>query len=133
MDNLIYPVFDPSGQVRRMAILGTDITERRRAEQVIQESENKYRALARNLPVGVVAHAPDTSILFSNSMAQELLGLTEDQMLGKTAIDPAWCFIGEDGRRQALDEYPVNRALSTWKEISAPRKVERTGIPQSGV
>jgi dihydropyrimidinase len=28
---------------------------------------------------------------------------------------------------------PVNRALSTWKDITSPRKVERTGIPQSGV
>ena len=28
---------------------------------------------------------------------------------------------------------PVNRALSTWKELTAPRIVERTGIPQSGV
>jgi dihydropyrimidinase len=28
---------------------------------------------------------------------------------------------------------PVNRALSTFKEITAPRKVERSGIPQSGV
>ena len=27
----------------------------------------------------------------------------------------------------------VNRALSTWKELVAPRKVERTGIPASGV
>lgn len=28
---------------------------------------------------------------------------------------------------------PVNRALSTWKEITAPRKVERSGIPATGV
>ena len=28
---------------------------------------------------------------------------------------------------------PVNRALSTWKEITAPRKIERTGIPATGV
>jgi len=28
---------------------------------------------------------------------------------------------------------PVNRALSRWKELTAPRKVERTGIPASGV
>ncbi|MCB1491435.1 MAG: amidohydrolase family protein, partial [Rhodobiaceae bacterium] len=27
----------------------------------------------------------------------------------------------------------VNTALSTWKELTAPRKVERTGIPASGV
>ena len=28
---------------------------------------------------------------------------------------------------------PVNRALSTWKEITAPRKVQRSGIPATGV
>jgi dihydropyrimidinase len=28
---------------------------------------------------------------------------------------------------------PVNRALSTWKELTAPRPVTRTGIPASGV
>ncbi|WP_421872157.1 dihydropyrimidinase [Pararhizobium sp.] len=27
----------------------------------------------------------------------------------------------------------VNKALSTWKDITAPRKVQRTGIPASGV
>ncbi len=34
----------------------------------------------------------------------------------------------------AREPYPaVNRALSTWKELTAPRKVERSGIPASGV
>ena len=28
---------------------------------------------------------------------------------------------------------PVNRALSSWKALTAPRPVERTGIPASGV
>ncbi len=27
----------------------------------------------------------------------------------------------------------VNKALSQWKEVMAPRKVERSGIPASGV
>ena len=27
----------------------------------------------------------------------------------------------------------VNKALSQWKEVTAPRKVQRTGIPASGV
>lgn len=30
-------------------------------------------------------------------------------------------------------ENPVNAALSTWKELAAPRKVKREGIPASGV
>ncbi|MDB5506226.1 MAG: Dihydropyrimidinase [Devosia sp.] len=28
---------------------------------------------------------------------------------------------------------PINRALSQWKEISSPRKIDRTGIPATGV
>ena len=38
------------------------------------------------------------------------------------------------GRFVAREPFPaVNAALSKWKEITAPRKVERTGIPASGV
>ena len=42
----------------------------------------------------------------------------------------------EQGHGKFVGRQPmgaVNRALSQWKEITAPRKVERTGIPQSGV
>ena len=38
------------------------------------------------------------------------------------------------GRYVAREPFQaVNKALSTWKELTAPRKVERTGIPASGV
>ena len=42
----------------------------------------------------------------------------------------------EEGHGKFVKRPPVtavNKALSQWKEISAPRKVERTGIPASGV
>ncbi|MEX2518867.1 MAG: dihydropyrimidinase [Paracoccaceae bacterium] len=42
----------------------------------------------------------------------------------------------QPGRGEFVAREPfqaVNRALSTWKELTAPRKVERTGIPASGV
>ena len=41
-----------------------------------------------------------------------------------------------EGHGQFVKREPfqaVNKALSTWKELTAPRKVERTGIPASGV
>ena len=38
------------------------------------------------------------------------------------------------GQFVARDPFPaVSSALSTWKEVTAPRKVQRTGIPASGV
>jgi diguanylate cyclase (GGDEF)-like protein/PAS domain S-box-containing protein len=66
-----------------------------------------------NLHTGVVVHAPDTSIIFSNHRASALLGLSEDQMLGKRVIDPNWCFIDSEGNRLAPERYPVSLVLST--------------------
>ena len=38
---------------------------------------------------------------------------------------------GEFVKREA--NAPVNRALSQWKDLTAPRPVQRSGIPASGV
>jgi PAS domain S-box-containing protein len=80
-----------------------------------QQSEEKYRTLIQKIQTAVVVHGADTQILISNSMAQELLGLTEAQMLGKMAIDPDWHFIREDGSTLPSHEYPVNQVLSSHR------------------
>ncbi len=73
----------------------------------------QYRELIENLHAGLVVHAADTSILLCNGTSAELLGLSMDQMTGKTAIDPAWCFTGDDGEPMPLEAYPVNRVIAT--------------------
>ncbi|WP_029616885.1 dihydropyrimidinase [Pseudorhizobium marinum] len=54
---------------------------------------------------------------------------------GKVAIDDG-VVKTEEGHGQFVSREPypaVSTALSTWKEVTAPRKVERSGIPASGV
>jgi PAS domain S-box-containing protein len=92
----------------------------KRAEDELRTSETKFRDLIENLQVGIVVHAPDTRILHSNPMASEVLGLTSEQMQGKKAIDPAWCFIREDRTKLPLAEYPISQALGA-------------GLPASGL
>ncbi|MBK8792516.1 MAG: PAS domain S-box protein [Holophaga sp.] len=82
-----------------------------RSVLALKESETKYRTLVDNLLTGLVVHGADTSILFSNATASVLLGLSPDQMAGKTAPDPCWCFLQEDGLPMPLTDYPVNRVL----------------------
>jgi PAS domain S-box-containing protein len=81
------------------------------------KGETKYQMLLWSIRVGVVVHDSDTQILMSNPMAQELLGLSEKQMLGKTAVDPAWHFLKEDGSVMPIEEYPVNRTIATSQPL----------------
>jgi len=83
----------------------------------LQASEHRYRSLLENISSGVVVHRPDTSISLSNPMAASLLGLTQDQMMGKTALDPEWCFLREDETPMPLEDYPVNRVLPSGSPL----------------
>lgn len=56
-----------------------------------------YHQILDKLHTGVVIHAPDTRIVYGNRRAGELLGLSRDQLLGRTAIDPRWHFVDADG------------------------------------
>ncbi len=83
----------------------------------VRTSEKKYRTLIHKIQAAVVVHGPDTRIITCNPMAEELLGLTEDQLLGKTAIDPDWHFFRTDGSVMPSDEYPVNQVIATGQPL----------------
>jgi PAS domain S-box-containing protein len=85
----------------------------------LQESEEKQRRLLQHLPAGVVVHAPDSSVLFANETATQLLGLSLEQMQGRVAADPAWRFVREDGTPLSVDEYPVSRVLATGRPVQS--------------
>jgi len=111
--HICHPIHDAAGVFRGHRISNRDITERKQAQAVLQASEAKYRTLIDNLSSGLVVHGPDSSILLANGMASALLGLSKKQMLGKTAVDPEWRFLQEDGSPLPLEGYPVNRVLAS--------------------
>jgi len=112
-----YPIKDESNKVISLVGVHTDISKNKTDEQVLRESEEKNRRLIQNLHSGIVVHAPDTHIIMSNDRASELLGLTQDQMMGKSAIDPAWKFIRSDKSTMPLAEYPVNQVIAKLAPI----------------
>lgn len=96
----------------------TDMTDRKLNEDQLRDSEERYRGLVKHLSSGVVVHAVNTTIIFSNPMASTILGLSKDQLRGRDAIDPAWSFIQENGATLALEEYPVNKVISSGQPVS---------------
>jgi len=90
-----------------------DITDRKAAEERLRESEARNTTLIRNIHAAVVVHAPDTRITEINPQALELLGLTQDQALGRVSRDPDWAFLGADSEPIDPESYPVNQVLTT--------------------
>lgn len=89
-----------------------------RAENILAEKEKQYSSLLNNLSVGIVIHAPDTKIIFSNPRAAQLLGLTTDQLYGRISKDPNWHFLMEDGSKMPEEMYPVNQVLKTLHPLT---------------
>ncbi|PTY08876.1 hypothetical protein DB347_04710 [Opitutaceae bacterium EW11] len=99
-----------------IAVLRTRLN-RERAEKELRAGEERYRTLVQKLQSAVVVHGPDTRIEICNPIALTLLGLSEDQLLGKTAMDPDWHFFHEDGTPMSIEEYPANRVLATRQPV----------------
>lgn len=111
------PLLNEHGTILKWFGTCTDIHEFKQVEEALRVSEKKFIELLDNLSSGVVTHAPDTSIIYFNKRACELLGMTPEQMLGKQALDPQWSFLRADGTPMPLAEYPINQVLSTQNSL----------------
>jgi PAS domain S-box-containing protein len=96
----------------------------------LHTSEERYRSLIQKVQTAIILHDGQGRILISNPLAQELLGLSANQLLGKALVDPEWHFLREDGSVLPVAEYPVNLVLSSRQ----PLRGQVTGInrPERG-
>ena len=101
----------------RLAISFEDITERKQAENNLRSSEEKYRKLFETMAQGVVYQAANGQIISSNPAAERILGLSLDQMLGRTSMDPDWQATTEDGSPLSGEDHPAMVALKTGKPV----------------
>ncbi len=75
-------------------------------------SDIRGNELLDTLQIGVVVHAPDTSVLYANPKALELLSLHKDQAMGASAFDPQWHFLNQYGTPMRPEDYPVNQVIA---------------------
>jgi PAS domain S-box-containing protein len=76
-----------------------------------------YHSLVQSMVQGVVFQSAGGEIIAANSASERILGLTLDQMKGRTSMDPRWKAIKEDGSDFPGEEHPAMVALASGKEI----------------
>jgi len=105
----VSPIRDPDGSVIGGTTIVRDITQTRRAQTALRESEEQLRLVVENVrEYAIFSMGLDRNILSWNSGAERLLGYSESEVLGK----PADIVFTEEDRREGAPEAEVQTALA---------------------
>ncbi len=115
---LMIDVFrDDQGQPRGLYAFITDISERVRAEEALKNSEQRYRELYDEAPVGFHEIDVEARIVHVNRSACELLGYGKEELLGRSILEliaPA----DRDAAAESLKEKLAgNRPLVPYQQL----------------
>lgn len=82
-----------------------------------QYKQQLLEALFQGMVEGYVFQSAEGTILDFNQAALEILGLTENQILGRDSMDPRWKATREDGSDFPGTEHPAMLSLQTGKPL----------------
>ncbi len=94
-----------------------DLTTRKQALQEAEHSKMRYELLFNTMVEGVVFQDSTGEIIAANPAAERILGLSLDQMRGRTSHDPRWRAVDEQGNPLPGDQHPSMLALRSGQPL----------------
>ncbi len=94
------PLRDEQGRIIGLVGVGRDITERKRAEEALRESEEKYRNVVERANDGI-AIVQDRVVKYVNATLAEAVGCTIEELIGTPFAD----YIYPDDLGKVADRY----------------------------
>jgi PAS domain S-box-containing protein len=96
---------------------GWDITDKIVAEQVLQESEKRFRRLIEDLNVGVILQGPKGEVQMANRTSLCQLGVSEEYLFNTGLHDKSWNLVTEDDKVLSTNKQPWIIASKTKKAV----------------
>ena len=131
-DGTMFPVEVSGGMIefgnhKYILSFDRDITERKRAEEVLRESEIRFRSVTQSAADAIISADSADNIISWNKGAQIVFGYTEEEAVGKPLI----ILIPE--RYREAHQRGLERVNSTGETRIIGKTVELSGLRKNGI
>lgn len=124
LETIKTPMYDDRGSLIVVLGIGRDITERKRSEEELRESEVRYRGLVELFPEAIYIHTGG-KLVFANSNGARLVGVERpEDLYGREALD----FVHPDYR-----DFVTKRIKRAFEQGIANPPVEEVFLRADGV
>ena len=124
------PILDESGQIIGVLSVGIDVTERRRLEEDLRQSQQFLHTIVENLPLVVFSKNIQNDFRYEliNQRCERVLGFSKEAGLGKNDHDLLPTELANFHRQQDLEVIAQGRPVETSEQLFRPSTGEHLYI-----
>jgi PAS domain S-box-containing protein len=121
------PLLDESDHYIGAVFVMSDITEQKRIEDTLQESEERYRSVVQAASDAIISTDINGNIIFWNDAAERIYGYSAEEVMGKL-----FTFVMPEGLRDYMKN--MFRQVASTGQLTLPKGmiVEGKGIRKDG-